>query len=349
MATQETQHIDSIIASRRALLMGGAALGAVALTTGVAKAAVPATLGDTDILNFALNLEYLEAQFYTLAAEGVYAENSASTPISGIGAGTAAGGPNTSATLILKPNTSPAGSTTVIRPVPFTSSSIAAYAFETALEERKHVNFLRRTLGASAAAQPTLDLFQSFNGLGRALTPALASFDPFANDANFLLGAYIFEDVGVSAYHGGAPLLSPSALLPAAKIHAVEAYHAGLIRSTVAGIDAGFITVPGFTLTALKAATGYDTLGQVTRAISTVRATLDGTQGGTPDDNGVGTRMVALNTSSATFTSTTILDGDANYLGWARDPRKVLNIVYAAAGSPTRGGFFPNGLSGTIN
>jgi len=341
MATQETQHLDSIIASRRALLMGGAALGAVALTTGVAKAAVPATLGDTDILNFALNLEYLEAQFYTLATEGVYAENSASGPVTGTSA-------NTASTIILKPNTSPAGSSTVIQPVPFKSASIAAYAFETALEERKHVNFLRSALsgaGATPAAQPVLDLYNSFISLGRALTPAVANFDPFANDANFLLGAYIFEDVGVSAYHGGAPLLSATYLAPAAKIHAVEAYHAGLIRTTLAGFDAGFITIPGAAFPP-----GYTTLSAITQQISAVRATLDGTQGtAAQDDNGLTIKKVPLNTASATFDSTTILDGDANYLGWARTPRQVLNIVYATPGSPTRGGFYPNGLSGTIN
>ncbi len=345
MATQETQQLDSIIASRRALLMGGLTIGALAMTSGVANAAIPAMPGDLDILNFALNLEYLEAQFYTLATEGVYGENSANTPITGNGAGAATGSKNTTSTIITKPNTSPSGASTVIAPVPFQSSSIAAYAFETALEERKHVNFLRNALGASAAAQPVLDLYNSFLGLGLALTPPIAAFDPFANDANFLLGAYIFEDVGVSAYHGGAPLLSAANLVPAAKIHAVEAYHAGLIRSTLSGFDNGYIKIPGAALPP-----GYTSLSQITRAISAVRATVDGTQGtAAQDDNGLGLTQVALNTSSATFTSTSILNGDSNYLGRSRTPRQVLNVVYATAGSPTKGGFYPNGLSGTIN
>lgn len=342
MATQETQQLDAIIASRRALLMGGLSIGALALTSSAANAAVPAQPGDTDILNFALNLEYLEAQFYTLATEGVYGEKSASTPITGTSA-------NTSSTIILKPASAAATAAgQVIDPVPFKSAAIAAYAFETAVEERKHVNFLRSALGAAGAtiaAQPVLDLYTSFIGLGLALTPAVAGFDPFANDANFLLGAYIFEDVGVSAYHGGAPLLSSTYLTPAAKIHAVEAYHAGLIRSTISGFDNGYIAIPGAALPP-----GYTSLSQLSRAISAVRATLDGTQGtAAQDDNGLGLKQVALNTSSATFTSTSVLNGDSNYLGWARTPRQVLNIVYAAAGSPTKGGFYPNGLSGTIN
>ena len=68
MANQETQFLDDVIVKsrRKMLTVGLSSLAGVvggALTGALAPAAQAATFTDADILNFALNLEYLEANF----------------------------------------------------------------------------------------------------------------------------------------------------------------------------------------------------------------------------------------------------------------------------------------------
>ena len=320
MANAETKQLDSIISNRRALLtLGGAALASLAFT----PKANAATISDSDILNFALNLEYLEAQFYTLAVSGVTIDKM-SVP-TGVNGGT--GG-----TVTLKP---------AFTPVPFNtataqSTAIGNYAAETALEERKHVLFLQAALNKAAVSMPNIDLYNSFNGLAAAAGIG-ASFDPFSSDVNFLIGAYIFEDVGVTAYHGAAGLITDKVnyLPPAAGILAVEAYHAGLIRTTINMADAG---------------TGN--LTSLTQAISNTRSKLANGKAGV-DDLAITTTMGALNGSAATYPITTIADVDANSLAYARTTTQVLAIVTAGGtttgGTTTyTGGFYPAGMNGLI-
>ena len=314
MATQETRILDDIITSRRAMMLGGTALATLALT-GVGKAQA-AAITDNDILNFALNLEYLEGQFYTLATAGKTIDQMGV----GIGAGTSATG---GGTVTVKP----AGVASCL--VPFASTNVAAYANETAIEERKHVSFLRGALGSNAVAMPNIDLYNSFITLGSKI--GVPNYDPFANDLFFLLGAYIFEDVGVTAYHGAAGLISSSAnLIPAVGIHAVEAYHAGLVRTVLYGMDQAN---PGLGIAML------------TQKISALRNAADGST--TTDDIGLSQTAVALNGSTATFTSSTVVNADANSIGFARTTQQVLSIV-TVDGANNQGGFFPAGLNGNI-
>lgn len=316
MATTETQILDEVIASsrRRMVMMGGTALAGLFLGSTKAEAA---TLTDADYLNFALNLEYLEAEFYTLASVGKTIDQIGL----GVGAGTAATG----------------GGTVTVKPtgvascqVPFTIPVIQSYATEIASEEQKHVSFLRSALGSAAVAQPDIDLYNSFNAAAAAAGIG-AAFDPFASDVAFLLGSYIFEDVGVTAYHGAAgALTSKTNLLAAAGILAVEAYHAGLIRTVLYGMDQAN-PAAGIAATATK--------------ISNLRSLLDGTGN---DDIGLGTTMDELNGTSATFTASTIVNADSNTICFSRTAQQVLNIVYASP-SGTKGGFFPNGLNGNVS
>lgn len=277
---------------RAAIMMGGAALAGLALSR---AAMAQSSVNDTDILNFALNLEYLEAQFYTLATTG--------QTINQIGIGTS--GPNGQAggKVTVKPNPM----------VPFTTSLLQQFAMETATDEQNHVKFLRSALGANAVAMPNIDLLNSFNALAQAAGLG-SSFDPFASETNFLLGTFIFEDVGVTAYHGAAGLISNSTYLDkAAGILAVEAYHAGSIRLRI--FQAG------------------SAVQQASQKIATARAMLDGTGN---DDIGVGFSGGAA----------TIVDADQNAIAFSRSASQVLSVVYG--GGTSSGAFFPNGLNGNI-
>ena len=360
MATLETQQLDEVIANsrRRMLTLGGAAIAGLALTS-MASAQTAPTLTDTDYLNFALNLEYLEGNYYSLAAFGQTLTDA------GIGtSGTSAAG-----TVTTKPGGSAACKVT------FASPLLASYAAEIALDEQKHINFLRSALSGAAVAQPSIDLYNSFNALWTAVLayfvkfkiPATAitqtTFDPFASDINFLLGAYIFE-AGVAAYSGAAPLLTvPANLNAAAGLQATEAYHYGLIRTQIYAMDQAATTLGP-----------AGTVSLVTTGISGVRAMLDGSGSQTNlrgDDASVANQLVLLNgstvetasgivnasisfvTSSTDATTGTTTISAAPYsgttngsLGPTITPAQALAIVYA--GGSGKGGFFPAGLNGNI-
>lgn len=275
---------------RNAILLGGAAL-AGALFTSRAHAAVT----DTDILNFALNLEYLEAQFYTYATTGT-----------GLPASSTSGSGGAGGTVTIKANPM----------VPFSTPFLQQFAMEVATDEQNHVSFLRGALGSSAVAQPNIDLMNSFNALAMAAGLG-SSFDPFASETNFLIGAFIFEDVGVTAYQGAAGLLSSKTYLDkAVGIQGVEAYHAASIRTRIYQAGA--------------------TAQSISQAIAATRAKLDGTNN---DDLGVSTSQSG---------TATIVDNDANGMTYARSTAQVLSIVYGGGAAGTGGAFYPNAMNGNI-
>jgi hypothetical protein len=285
----------------RAFGTAAAVGGGLAMAAGSTPALAQTAPSDADVLNFALNLEYLEAQFYTFAVSG------AGLP-SGILGGTGTRGEATGG-----------------RRVNFTDPVVRQYAVEIAQDERAHVEFLRTALGSSAVAQPRIDISADPNGPFSAAARAAGligagqSFDPYANDENFLLGAYIFEDVGVTAYKGASPLITSKVFLEAAAgILAVEAYHAGLIRTVL--FNKGLQT---------------PALIDATEAISNARDSLDGAS-----DVDQGIRPIGE--------ASNVVPLDANGLAFSRSAGQVLNIVYLNRMAVGQGGFFPAGVNGTI-
>ena len=189
----------------------------------LAVASVPLALGSmfkkaygrttdaiSDVLQFALTLEYLEAEFYNMvvAAPGLTA--------------TLTGNVRTALTTIRDHENAH---------VNFLKTTLTA-------------------LGATPIAKPTFDFtagsYAGGPGTGLGLFSGVNS--PFVNYTVMLAMSQTFEDTGVRAYKGQAPALIPSnnVLDAALRIHSVEARHAAHIRKV--RFEAGATVKPWITL-----------------------------------------------------------------------------------------------------
>jgi hypothetical protein len=270
-----------------ALLPGCASLGSAASTAAGQLGLIDIT--DEDIFNFALNLETLETEYYMRGTmgHGLEAADRGSNP----------------------------GSVTGGRTVPWQNQDLREFMEEVAQNELAHVRFYRRVLGSQAVSAPRIDLTEGFRAAAKAAGLG-DNFDPFASEMNFFLGGMLMEDVGVTAYHGAAPLLtSKTNLAAAAGILAVEAYHMGMARSTLYRMG-----------TAARNAAN---------AISDARDRLDG-----PDDVDQG---IVLNGRA------NVVPSDSDAKAFSRTPQQVLRIVYLAdRDGVSGGGLFPDGMNGRL-
>ena len=301
--------------------VAAAALAGTAFGSSPAEAAsvvYPATSAptqtDVDVLTFALNLEYLEAQFYLNALTGT-----------GLSANDLAGGTSTNG-VYNTPGATPVAAGTTL--VPFQTPLIAQLAQTIAADEQAHVRFIKTaltSLGASPVPAPVIDV----SAAGAFTTLAVAAgiiqqgqtFNPYEDENAFLLGGFIFEDVGVTAYGGAAGLLSQGSELIqyAASILAIEAYHAGTIRT--------LLIVRGG--------------GAATDAVANLRSVLSSGAGqGAANSDDFGT----LDTTNNVVV---LAPRDENALSYRRTTTQVLNIVYGNS-TKTPGLFFPNGMNGNI-
>ena len=296
-----------ISAAATALL---ATMGPVGLALSSGKALAQSAFTDQDILNFALNLEYLEGEYYTRGTTG-QGLSAAMTTGTGVMGGVNGG------TL-----------------VPFQNPYFFEVAAKIAVDEQAHINFIRSQLGSAAVARPLIDLagaFQAAAVTSGAIAPGQV-FNPFADEISFFLGAFTLTEVGVTAYIGASPLISnPAVLSAAASILAIEAYHAGSIRGVLTqssvGANEGLAAAPA------DAANG-SALPFRTAAIAAAQS-LESNQT-------TGSGITFPTTQQARITNT-----DTNSLNFARTPSQVLSVVQ---GGPTHsnGDFFPNGLNGNI-
>lgn len=279
----------------RATMVSAVAVGAAGcariVPQGLGLALTPSPLTDAPVLNFALNLEYLEAEYYLRGVNGTGLTDDMLGP---------------------KPADVTGG-----RQVAFRTPYVREFMAEIAEDERHHVGYIRKAIKGRLLVEmsrPAIDFTAAFRAVGSAagLGP---DFDPFADEESFLLGAFLFEDVGVSAYTGAAKRISSDMKVEAAAgILAVEAYHAGLIRGQIAEMGSAMI----------------DKANLITK----LRDTLDGD-------------VVAE--APTTPGRLSISNLDENGLAFPREVQQVLNIAYGTAGKDVkRGGFFPEGFNGVV-
>ncbi len=178
-----------------ALGITGAAAGAGLLSGCANNTTVPISsalgAGQTDILNFVLNIEYLEATFYAYLTTGADLPPSVTgngpTP-TGVPAALAVGTGITQQTIDL--------------------------LNEIYFDELNHVFNLRNILGSAAIPRPAINL-AAFG----AITPA-----------NALSIARLLKDLGVTAYAGAVTGLSTSNTTYLGQILGAESFHSGALR-----------------------------------------------------------------------------------------------------------------------
>lgn len=211
-----TNLIDGIVSAspnRRSFLktLGAATAGVTALSMAGLTPAQGQTTTEVEVLKFALNLEYLESEFYTYALYGQGIE------LFGIGVTGEANGSNPTSGMV----------TSGGRKVDFSNpNQVLTHQIveQIGRDERAHVTLLRSALGSQVIAKPNMNL----NALGFG----------FDSQTDFLRLSRIFEDIGVSAYGGAAGLLTtPAIITTAARILAAEAEHVSSIRTQISVLN----------------------------------------------------------------------------------------------------------------
>jgi hypothetical protein len=179
-----------------ALGMTGAAAGAGMLSgcsTSNSVAVTTATTAQTDLLNFALNLKFLQATFYSFIVKGTDLTGSAVTNSGAV-------------------TNAPAALT-------FTGSNAAQITDmlnEIYYDEKNHVSTLISLLSSSVVFRPAINL-----GAFGTITAT-----------NALSIARLLEDVAVTVYANLVPSLSSSDITVLSQIIGADSNHAGILRLT---------------------------------------------------------------------------------------------------------------------
>lgn len=138
---------------------------------------------DVDLLEFPLNLEYLEAEFFLFGSLGHGLD-------------------------VVAPNLTEGGPSPIGAKLAKLDILVRDIILQFGLQEVGHLRAIKSTV--KGFPRPLLDLSTANfakvmnNAIGRSLVPP---FDPYANSINFLLASYVIPYVGLTGYVGANPML----------------------------------------------------------------------------------------------------------------------------------------------
>ncbi|KAF3324675.1 desiccation-related protein PCC13-62-like isoform X1 [Carex littledalei] len=263
---------------------------------------------DVELLQFALNLEYLETEWFLNGALG-YGLDTVEPRLAG-------GGPV------------PLGARAA-RLDNVTREIIAEFGYQ----EVGHLRAIKSTVGGFP--RPLIDLrahvFAKImdSAFGYNLDPP---FNPYHSTINYLIASYLIPYVGLVGYVGASPNINgyvSKGLL--AGLLAVESGQDAVIR-TFLYQRANEIVLPYKNLT----------VADFTTHISRLRNQL-GSCGN--KDEGI---LVDRSSGAERRTSSNVLSADGNSVAYRRTPAEILRIVYGTGDESRPGGFLPRGGGGTI-
>ncbi|KAL6503324.1 hypothetical protein OROGR_025247 [Orobanche gracilis] len=292
-----------------------------------------AATADVDLLEFQLNLEYLEAKFFSWGALG-----------SGLDT--------------LAPNLAMGGRPPIGATKAKLSAVIKDIITQFAFQEFGHLRAIQKTvpgfprplLNLSAATFATI-MDNAFE------KPPAPPFDPHADDINYLIASYVIPYVGLTGYLGANPKLQSRTVKKIRKIRYPSELSAfipdkdmdmDISTSLVAGllgVESGQDAVLRALLyeRAFTKVFPYDiTVAEFTNKISRLRNEL-GKKG--LKDEGL---IVEPALGAEGKISGNVLAADQFSLSYDRTPEEILRIVYGTGREDTPGGFYPGGDDGKI-
>ncbi|KAF9622835.1 hypothetical protein IFM89_034070 [Coptis chinensis] len=264
---------------------------------------------DVDLLQFALNMEYLEAEFFLFGALGYGLD-------------------------IVAPDLVDSGYPPVGGEKANLQWFVRDLVVQLAYQQIGHLRAIRRLVGAFP--RPLMDL--SATHFARLMDTAMGiemqpPFNPYLNDINFLLASYLFPYLSLTSYVGTNSLFNGIAIKRLlAGLVAVEAGQDAMIRTFL--YERALQPLHPYT---------YN-VAEITERLSAFRDQL----GGLKSNKDEGVIVASRERSNGMSTLGNVINADKNSISFARAPWEILRILYGTGSASKPGGFFPIGANGTI-